>query len=324
VTTQSLPPSRTRVLGAFLVLYLVWGSTYLFIRWTVEGIPPFLAAGARHLTAGVSLYVWSRSRGAARPTLAQWRIAAAVGAMLLVVANGLVNWSQQHVPSGLASLVVSSVPIWFVAVDWLRPRGVRPSRRTIAGLALGSIGIAALVWSAGGLGDHMVSTTTVLVGCAALLFASFSWASGSVFSRQMPRHPHGGLATAMEMSAAGMLLLPLSWLTGDIARFDASSVPSASWWSLGYLIVFGSLLGFSAYAWLLRVTSPAKVATYAYVNPVVAVALGWAFAGERLTIGTLIAAAIILSAVVLITLPDGVAAGLRRRLGFRSFPKAAR
>lgn len=321
--TQSLPP-RSRVVGAFLVLYLVWGSTYLAIRWTVQGIPPFFAAGIRHLTAGLLLYAWSRSHGAERPTLAQWRIAAVVGGMLLVIANGLVSWSQQYVPSGLASLVVSSVPIWFVAVDWLRPGGARPSRRTIAGLALGSFGIAALVWSAGGLGNHTATGTMMLIGCAALLFASFSWASGSVFSRQMPRHPHGGLATSMEMATAGAMLLPLSWVTGDIARFDAHAASPASWWSLAYLIVFGSLLGFSAYAWLLRVSTPAKVATYAYVNPVVAVALGWAFAGERLTVGTMLAAVIILSAVVLITLPDGVAASLRRRLGFRSFPNSAR
>jgi len=300
-------PPRARTLGAFFALYIIWGSTYLAIRWMVEDIPPFIAAGLRHFTAGVVLYAWARARGAPRPTWRQWQVAALVGTMLLAVGNGMVNWAGQRVPSGLSSLMVASVPIWIVIVDWARPRGVAPSRRTAAGLALGSLGIVGLVWSAGGLGETKAETAAVLLGCAALLTASLSWAGGSILSRQLPRHPNGGMATAMEMSAAGIVLLPLSWMVGDWGRFDPSQVSTASWLSLVYLIVFGSLIGFSAYNWLLRVSTPAKVTTYAYVNPVVAVALGWGFAGERLTTGTLVAAAVILAAVALITIPPRAA-----------------
>lgn len=296
----------------------MWGSTYLAIRWTVHDIPPFLAAALRHSTAGLLLYAWARSRGAAPPTQAHWGVAAIVGALLLGVGNGLVNWAEQHVPSGLASLIVSSVPIWIVTADWIRPNGVRPAPRTVAGLALGSVGVAALVWSAGGVGERTSSSVAVLAGCAALLIASLSWATGSILSRQLRRNPQPALATAMEMIAAGALLLPLSWAVGDWSRLDVSSVSAGAWLSLGYLIAFGSLIGFTAYTWLLRVSTPAKVTTYAYVNPIVAVALGWALAGERLTWGMAGAAAILLAAVALITVPAGVAAALWRRLAFRS------
>lgn len=317
-------PSRSRVIAAFAALYIVWGSTYLAIRWVVHDIPPFLAAGARHFAAGLLLYAWARARGAARPTLAQWKVAAIVGTLLLVVGNGLVNWSEQRVPSGLASLIVSSVPIWIVGIDWLRPGGVKPKRRTVAGLVLGTLGIGALVASAGGLGAQDTTAAAMLVGCVVLLVASFAWAGGSILSRQLPRHANGGLATSMEMIAAGIALIPVSLVAGDFARLDVSAISSGSLWALLYLVIFGSLVGFSAYAWLLRVSTPAKVATYAYVNPVVAVALGWAFAGERLSAGVLGAAAILLASVALITLPDDVAAALRRRLAFPFSRKAAR
>jgi drug/metabolite transporter (DMT)-like permease len=290
----------------------------------VDDIPPFIAGASRHLAAGAMLYAWARSHGAARPTLAQWKVAAIVGALLLGVGNGLVNWAEQYVPSGLASLMVSSVTIWMVVAEWLRPNGVRPTARTVTGLLLGTIGIIALVLSAGGLGARTSSTASILLGSVALLFASMSWAGGSIYARQRRRHPHGGLATAMEMVAGGAALALASVLTGDAFRLDVHAVSTQSWLALAYLVVFGSLVGFSSYTWLLRVSTPAKVVTYAYVNPVVAVALGWAFAGERLTAGILAAAAVLLFAVALITLPPGVAAAVRRRLAYRSFGNPAR
>ena len=313
-----------RVATAFAALYVVWGSTYLAIRVMVHDIPPFIAGASRHLAAGAMLYAWARSRGAVRPTLAQWRVAAMVGALLLGVGNGLVNWAEQYVPSGLASLMVSSVTIWMVVADWVRPNGVRPTARTMTGLLLGTVGIVALVLSAGGLGARASSTASMLLGSAALLFASMSWAGGSIYARQRQRHPHGGLATAMEMVAGGVALALASVLTGDAFRLELHAVSTQSWMALAYLVVFGSLVGFSSYTWLLRVSTPAKVVTYAYVNPVVAVALGWAFGGERLSAGILAAAAVLLFAVALITLPPGVAAALRRRLAYRSFGNPAR
>lgn len=303
---SSVPPAaaaqtRARVIVAFLALYVVWGSSYLFIKWVVADIPAFLAAALRHGLAGVVLYSWTRAQGAPRPTLREWGVAALVGTLLLASGNGMVNWASQRLPSGLSALIVSSVPIWIVVLDWLRPGGTRPTGRTIIGLVFGSLGIVGLVWSAGGPGARSAAGTSMLIGCIGLLFGSLSWAAGSILSRQLPRHHHGRLATAMEMSAAGLILLPVSWLSGDFARFHPSQVSAGAWAALAYLIVFGSLICFSAYTWLLRVSTPAKVATYAYVNPIVAVALGWAFAGERLTAGTFGAAALILAAVVTIT-----------------------
>jgi drug/metabolite transporter (DMT)-like permease len=298
------PPNRARVIAAYLALYLIWGSTYLFIKWVVVDVPPFLAGAIRHGAAGLILYAWARARGAPRPTRREWAIAVVIGIMLLGIGNGMVNWAVQRVPSGLTSLIVSSVPIWMVLVDWLRPHGTRPTRRIVAGLTLGMMGIAGLVWSAGGIDAGAASSAMVRVACVVLLLGSLSWAAGSIFARHVRRNAHGRLATSMEMMSAAPMLLIVAVLTGETQRFDVAAVSAAAWWSLGYLIAFGSLVAFTAYTWLLRVSTPAKVATYAYVNPLVAVALGWAFAGERLSTATFGAAGLILGAVVLITLPS--------------------
>lgn len=296
------PHNRGRVIAGFLVLYLVWGSTYLFIKWMVADIPPFLAAALRHGVAGVALYAWARSQGAPRPTRSEWGVAALVGTLLLAGGNGMVNWASQRIPTGLSALIVSSVPVWMVIVDWLRPNGVRPSRGTIVGLVLGTIGVAGLVWGAGGIGASPAQTTVVVLTCIALLAGSLSWATGSILSRQLPRQRHGLLATGMEMTAASALLLPISFVMGEFSRFSVGAVTPLGWTALAYLTIAGSLLGFTTYNWLLRVAPPATVATYAYVNPVVAVALGWAILGERLTPVTMGAAAVILAAVAAITL----------------------
>jgi drug/metabolite transporter (DMT)-like permease len=301
-------PTRTQLVTAFLILYVVWGSTYLGIKWVVEDIPPFLAAGVRQALAGAALFLWARGRGVAWPTRAQWREALIVGTLLLTVGNGLVNWAGQRVPSGLTSLIIASLPVWMVGLEWYRD-GVVPRARTLGGVLLGSVGILALVWTAGGIGAAQGSALSTLLGAGALLLASFSWAVGSLYSRRSTaRHRHGTMATGMEMLCAGALLLPLSLLTGDVARFDWDAVGLRSWLALAYLIVFGSIIAFSAYTWLLRVTTPSKVSTYAYVNPVVAVFLGTTLGGETLTPGLLLAAGLVLAAVVLITLPKRAAA----------------
>jgi drug/metabolite transporter (DMT)-like permease len=288
---------------AFLTLYLVWGSTYLAIKWVVADMPPFVAVVIRQGVAGLVLFAWALSRGVARPTRDQWRVAFIVGTMLLAVGNGMVNWASQQVPSGLVSLIVSSLPIWIVGLQWARPNGTPPSRREAGGVVLGSLGIVALVWSAGGIGAATGNARAVLIGCLALLVSSCSWAAGSLYSRGAPRHPDGSMATGIEMLAAAVVLIPVSFLTGDVARFDPASVSAVSWLALAYLIVFGSVIAFSAYNWLLRVTTPAQVSTYAYVNPVVAVLLGTTLGGERLTPGLVLASVLVLGAVVLLTLP---------------------
>lgn len=287
------------MLGAFAIVYVIWGSTYLAILFAIETVPPFLMAAMRFLLAGSLLYAWSRTvGGAARPSRAHWRVAAIVGVLLLFGGNGLVTWSEQRVPSGMAALLVGTVPCFMVLLDWLRPGGVRPTGRVAAGLVLGLLGLVWLV----GPDSVMGGGRADLIGAAALVLASFSWAVGSIYSRQasMPASPF--LSTAMQMLAAGVALGVLSVALGEPWRFDPAALSLRSALGFAYLVVFGSIVAFSAYIWLLRVSTPARVSTYAYVNPVVAVLLGAAFANEALTTRMLVAAAVIVSGVALITL----------------------
>ena len=291
-------PPRWRVITAFTAVYLIWGSTYLAIRLAVETMPPFLMAGIRFLIAGTILYVWTRWRGVPKPTRSHWLAATIVGGLLLLGGNGGVVWAAQHVSSGLTALLIATVPLWMALLNWLRPGGAKPSNRIIAGLLLGFIGITLLIGPSKLAGGHQVDP----LGAAVLIIASLSWAAGSLYSRraQLPASPL--LATGMEMLAGGALLLIAGLLFGEWTRFDLSAPSLRSWLALSYLIIFGALIGFTAYIWLLRVTTPALASTYAYVNPVVAIFLGWAFVGEPLTARTLLAAAIIIGAVVVITL----------------------
>jgi len=287
--------SRGRILLAFAAVYVLWGSTYLAIRIGVETIPPFVLAGLRHLTAGILLFAWLRARGVPAPLPRHWRSAAVIGGLLLLGGNGLVTWAEQRVPSGLAALIVASVPIWMTLLDGLQRRE-RPHGVVLAGLALGLLGIAFLVAPGRFAGGARVDP----VGAAALLTAALLWAVGSLYSRRAPLPSSTLLATAMEMVAGGAILLLAATVTGEWSGLSLAAVSSRSLFSLVYLIVAGSLLGFSAYIFLLGATTPARVSTYAYVNPVVAVFLGWAFAGEPVTLRTFIAAAVIVTAVALI------------------------
>jgi drug/metabolite transporter (DMT)-like permease len=289
--------SRAQIIAAFASIYLVWGSTYLAIRYAVETIPPFLMGGMRFVISGGLLYLWARSRGAPRPTGLHWRNAVIAGGFLLLGGNGAVVWAEQFVPSGLTALLVSILPFWLVIIEWLRPPHRRPSRAVLVGLVLGFIGIIVLVGPSdlGGHGD--VSSLGALV----LILGSLSWAIGSFWSRDAQLPESGLLTTGMEMLGGGALLLIVGVLGGEISRFDIHHISSASAAGLVYLITFGSLLGFTSYIWLLDKVSPARLGTYAYVNPIVAVFLGWAIAGERLSIRTAVAAAIVICAVALIT-----------------------
>ncbi len=289
-------PSRARLITAFAAVYVLWGSTYLAIRFAVATLPPFLMAGARHLVAGAVLYPLARMHSGERPTQANWFAAALMGTLLLLVGNGGVSWAEMYVPSGVTALLVATVSFWMVLLDWLRPGGVRPTWRVVVGLMLGFAGLAFLVSPSRLAGGGRVDT----LGAIVLLLASLSWATGSVFARRL-RLPHAPLlSTAMQSLAGGVLLIFFGLLFGQGTALHWEAVSLRSLLALGYLIVFGSLLGFSTYTWLLRVAPPARVATYAYVNPVVAMFLGWALAGERLTLRTLAAAAVIIAAVVLV------------------------
>jgi len=298
-TDSTLAPSRFALLTAFAIVYVIWGSTFLAILFAIETLPPFLMASARFLVAGGLLYAWSRLvNRAAAPSAANWRATAIVGALLLLGGNGLLVWSEQRIPSGVAALLVGTVPCFMVLIEWLRPGGSRPTGLVIAGLCLGLLGLAWLVGPDALLGGGRAD----LVGAVVVVLGSFSWALGSIYSRHAATPPSPFLSTAMQMLGGGAALLVLSVLLGEPWAFDASTVSLRSVLGLCYLMLFGSIVALSAYIWLLRVSTPARVSTYAYVNPVIAVLLGWSLAGEALTTRMIIAATVIVSGVALITL----------------------
>lgn len=279
---------------AFLCVYLFWGMTYLAMRVAVVDIPPHLMSGARFVVAGTVLYAWTRWRGEAAPTWKQWRAAAIIGAFLLLGGNASVAWAEQRVPSGLAAVLIAVVPIWMVGFEWARG-GRRPTKRVIGGLLLGLIGLALLVSPRGD-----AATRVDMFGAVVLVLASASWAWGSVVSKSSPLPKSPLLATSMEMIAGGILLLITAAVAGQFGHFRPAEVSAHAALAWLFLVVFGSLVGFTAYIWLLGVTSIAKAGTYAYVNPVVAVFLGWMILGEPVTARMLMAAAVILAGVALV------------------------
>jgi drug/metabolite transporter (DMT)-like permease len=302
VQSRGASAPRAHVVSAFAAVYLIWGSTYLAIRYAVMTIPPFLMGGTRFLLAGLILYAWTRVRGTAAPTRAQWGAALVTGVLLLVGGNGAVIWSEQHVPSGLVALIVAIVPLWMVVLDWLRPGGTRPGPAVFVGLALGLAGLALLI-GPDAFANHGASKLDVRAAIVPV-FGSMLWALGSIYSRYAPRPASAILATGMQMLGGGAAFLVVSAIAGEPGRFRLGAVTAPSLMGYLYLVTFGSLLGFTAYIYLLGATTPAKASTYAYVNPVVAVILGWAVASEPLTSRMLVAAVIILGAVALITLAN--------------------
>lgn len=285
-----------QIMMAFAAIYLIWGSTYLAIRFAIETIPPFLMAGIRFLAAGAVLYAWARRQGAEKPVPEHWRSALVIGVLLLLVGNGFVTWAELFVPSGIAALVVATTPLWIVLLDWIWQGSARPSLRTLLGLLAGFAGIVILIGPYNLLRGEGLNP----LGLGALLLATAAWAAGSLYSRRAPLPSSPLLATGMQMLCGGGLLLVAGLLGGEAERFEVAAISQRSILSLLYLIVFGAIIGFTAFAWLLRVTTPARVATYAYVNPVIAIFLGWALAEEKLGGSSLLAAAVIVVAVVLI------------------------
>jgi drug/metabolite transporter (DMT)-like permease len=281
---------------AMAIVYIVWGSTYLGIRFAVETIPPFMMAGMRQFTAGVLLYAWLRHRGAARPEKIHWRSAVIIGGLMLLLGNGCVAWAERVVPSGLTALLIATTPVWMVLLEWLWHGGARPGGRMVFGLVLGFAGAGLLV-SPGQFGG---GTHVDPWGGLALFVATVGWAVGTMYSRRAKLPASALLGAAMEMAAGGALLLGASAVFGEWRGFAWSAVSTRSWVAMVFLTVFGSMLAYTAYMWLIQVSTPARVSTNAFVNPIVAVVLGWWLAGEPITARIVTAAVIIVVAVVLI------------------------
>jgi drug/metabolite transporter (DMT)-like permease len=286
------------VIAAFAAVYVIWGSTYLGIRLAIDTLPPLLMAGARFTIAGFVLYGAVRWSGVSRPELVHWRDAAVIGALLLLAGNGGVTWAEKFVPTNVTALIIAGTPLWIIVVDWLRPSGHRPHPLVFGGLFLGFTGAGLIVVGRSHAGGALVDP----VGAGVLLMASFCWACGSVFSRHAKQPASALLAIAMQMIVGGVVMLLVGWSMDETRRFDPRAVTAASVWAFGYLTIFGSLIGFTAYVWLLRVSTPARVSTYAYVNPLIAVLLGYVFLREPLPGGVLVAGVLILAAVTLITI----------------------
>ena len=290
-------PLAKRV-AAFAALYFIWGSTYLAIRVAVHVLPPFLLAGTRSVVAGAVLCAWAWRRGDAPPSARQWRAAWLAGALFFLVGHGTLFWAQQRVPSGPAALVESTIPIWMVLAAWVLPGGAAPTARVSAGVALGLLGVALLPMDASGPG------AIDPLGVAALLAGAMGWVAASFYFRA-PRRPASSLfAAGMPLLTGGALLFLASAAAGEPGRVRAEDVTPAAVGALLYLIVFGSIVAFTAYTWLVTVETPARAGSYAYVNPLVALALGWALAGEEVTPRIALAAAVIVGSVALVVTGD--------------------
>ncbi len=291
-------PSKLGVAAAFAAIYVIWGSTYLAIRYAVETLPPLMMAGTRFIIAGSILYAFVRIRGVPRPSRIHWKSTAIIGGLLLLGGNGGVVWAEQTVPSSVAALLITSVPIWMVLVEWLRPGGNKPALSVAAGVVLGFAGVIMLMGSKD-MGDGQPLDRS---GAFILVCGSFCWSLGSVWSRSMRLPSSPLMVTAMEMLCGGVMLTAAGLMIGEGSKISADRISLLSVASLAYLIIFGSLVAFTSYVWLLKVSTPARVSTYAFVNPVVAVLLGVTVGREPFGAKMVIASAIILAGVILITL----------------------
>lgn len=291
-------PKRIHVVLAFAALYLIWGSTYLGILFAIQSIPPFLMAGARFLLAGLIMFAIARTQGPLRSTWAEWKTAWIVGACLLLGGNGGVTLSEKFIETGLASLIVATVPIYITLLGWLFGMTPRPQSIVWLGLAGGFLGVALLLGPAlrfsGSSGSHPA------IGMSILLVGSFLWSAGSLYSRTAKHSASPFLAAAQQMFCGGVLLVLVGLCAGERKHFYPESITTLSLGAFAYLVLIGAIVGYTAYFWLLRHCDPAKVATYAYVNPIVAVSLGALFAHETVTLHTLLAAVLIIGSVALI------------------------
>lgn len=292
-----IPPARASILLAFAALYLIWGSTYLGIRVAVETMPPFLMAGMRFAVAGVLLFGYLIARGSPWPTATQWKYQVIAGLFLLLGGNAVVSWSELRTPSGITCLILGASPVFLVLLDWGRPGGKRPTAVLVTGVVVGLIGVALLV----GPGAIPVGARPPLIDVLAIILSSLSWWIGSLYIKHTKSGTSLIMASAMQMLSASVSMLLVGLVLGEGKGLHLSGISTLSWAAFAYLIVAGSLVAFPVYVWLLEHSTPAKVSTYAYVNPVVALVLGWAILGEPMNLRMALATVIIIGAVAIIT-----------------------
>lgn len=292
--TSSARNHRLTVVLCFVSIYVIWGSTYLAIRYAVESIPPLYTAGLRHLTAGIVLFLWCLAKRL-RPTWAQVRASFIIGTFFFLIGHGSLHWAEQQVPSGLASLLVATEPIFVFLLSAAVARQWHWNGWLLSGICLGFGGVGLLMGH-----SSLTSGSGLFLGSLAILVGALSWSVGVVYSRRSHLSGHPLLMSALSLLAGAAQLLLVGTLAGENRGFSLASVPARSWLSLGYLIVFGSIVAFTAYNWLLEHYSPTLVATHTFVNPVVAVLLGWLFAGEAMTLNVVVAAAMVIGAIVLV------------------------
>jgi drug/metabolite transporter (DMT)-like permease len=295
-TAKRVPANPRLIFLAYAAVYLIWGSTFFAISIGIESIPPLLVPAVRHLSVGLIFYPLFRFLSREKPTLTQWITCAVTGVLLLAVGNGTVSWAEKFVPSGIAALLVATVSLWMVLIDWLRPGGTRPAPRVFGGLFLGFAGLLLLVGPKNLGGSERVSPFGTLI----LVVASLAWAYGSIYSRHHPLPRSPLLGVAMQCLAGGIALLLAALFGGELRDFHLAQITTRSWVALVYLAVFGSALGFSAYVYLLKHSNATHVSTYAFVNPVVALFLGWSLGGESLSLRTMLASTVILAAVIMV------------------------
>jgi len=289
-------PSVVLVIASFAAIYVIWGSTYLAIRFAIESIPPLFMASVRFLVAGGLLHAWSRLRVGRRPTWAQWRSAAIAGGLMIGAGNGAVVIAEQWVPSGVTAVLIACVPLWMVVFDAAFFSKTRPSARAQGGLLVGFVGVALLAGTPGVGGEGLRGT----LGVALLLGGGAAWAAGSLYLSQLDAPRDAMLWVSMQMLMGGTILGIVSVATLELPDVHLGEMTARSLASLLYLIVFGAIIAYSAYVWLLRVTTPARVGTYAYVNPVIALFLGWALADEPISLPSVVAVIVILGSVIAI------------------------
>lgn len=288
---------KTKLWIALLALYIVWGSTYLAIRFAVETLPPFLHGSIRFLVSGLILFIWRRSAGDPTPSTSQWKSTAIVGIFLLLGGNGLVSLAEKTVPSGIAALIIATAPFWLVMFEAFRSGGAKPTWQSILGLIIGFGGVFLLIGPAEITGAQQKFDP---FGVVVLLIAPVLWSLGSIYAKGADMPKSTLLSMGMQMLTGAVALFVVSVVTGELRGFSFSEVTTRSWWGLLYLITFGSLVGFVSYGWLLQNAPISLVSTYAYVNPIVAVFLGWLLAGEMLNARIAVASAIIIGSVILI------------------------
>ncbi len=294
---------------AFGAIYIIWGSTYLAIRYAVETIPPLMMIGIRSLTAGIILYIVSRFKSKEKIKRENIFPLFTLGALFFLIGHGLLAWAQQYVPSGMAAVLVSAEPLWIIGIEWFFLKDIRVKSRGIAGLFLGFLGIIYLIAST----SHNTGTNNNFLASALIVAATLSWGAGAVYSRVANTPVSPMLSSGMELIFGGILVLITSFIIGEPSQFHVSQVTLRSLLGLLYLITFGSVIAFSAYIWLLGHTSATRISTHTYVNPVIAVFLGWLIAGEKITTSLIAATVIIIISVYLVLYDQYLDKKIRRK-----------